>query len=140
MANERVGGLKKTSIDPAVADWLKDAQTNKAALTKKQKRDMKRVRVKYDLDPKLKVLIEAKAKRVGTSASQLAAFLLTYAAWKMAASDAEIREALADGKSPSATMKFEWNLDAPEAWRLSEAWGVPETWGGSVNGDIRRGQ
>ena len=76
----RVGGLAKAKVDPAVADWLKDAQTNKAALTKKQKRDMKRVRVKYDLDPKLKTLIEAKAKRVGTSAAQLASFRVTYAA------------------------------------------------------------
>ena len=139
----RVGGLAKAKVDPAVADWLKDAQTNKAALTKKQKRDMKRVRVKYDLDPKLKALIEAKAKRVGTSASQLAAFLLTYAAWKMAAGDAAIREALVDGKSPSATMKFEWNLDAPEAWSISETEGQSEAWGkwgSSANGDVRRGQ
>ncbi len=113
---ERVGGLKKANIDPAVADWLKDAQTNKAALTKKQKSDRKRVRVIYDLSPDLKQAIEVEAKRQGTSASQLAAFLLAYAVKGVRSGNAEIKAALGEGKSPSRTMKFDFNLDAPESW------------------------
>jgi hypothetical protein len=113
---ERVGGLKKANIDPAVADWLKDAQTNKAALTKKQKRDGKRLRVIYDLTPELKTAIEVEAKRQGTSASQLAALLLAFAVKEARAGNDEIKAALADGKSPSRTMRFEWNVDAPESW------------------------
>lgn len=116
MANQRVGGLAKTNVDPAVADWLKDAQLNKAALTKKQKNDRKRLRVIYDLAPELKAAIEAEAKRQGTSASQLAAFLLTFAVREARAGNAEIKAALLDGKRPSKTMKFDWNLDAPEIW------------------------
>jgi hypothetical protein len=119
--NNRVGGLAKATVDPAVADWLKDAQTNKAALTKKQKRDMNRLRVIYDLSPNLKTAIERAARRQGTSASQMAAFLLAFAIKELAGNNPEIKAALLDGKSPSATMKFEWNLDAPEAWRPPES-------------------
>lgn len=128
MAHQRVGGLAKANVDPAVADWLKDAQTNRAALTKKQKADRKRVRVKYDLSPELKSVIEREAKRIGTSASQLAAFLLEFAMKEARGGNAEIKAALADGRTPSATMKFEWNLDAPKSWRDDS------------NGDIQRGQ
>lgn len=116
MAQQRIGGLAKANVDPAVADWLKDAQTNKAALTKKQKSDRKRVRVIYDLTPELKAAIETEAKRQGTSASQLAAFLLTFAVREARSGNAEIKEALLDGKRPSKTMKFDWNLEAPESW------------------------
>jgi len=124
----RVGGLKKTQLDPAVASMLKEASINKAALTSAQKKDRKRIRVKYDLSPDLKGIIEREAKRIGTSASQLAAFLLEFAVKEARAGNAEIKAAMVDGKTPSATMKFEWNLDTPESWRES------------VNGDIQRGQ
>ncbi len=122
MSNSRIGGLAKTDghIDPAVADWLKDAQTNRAALTRKQKADRKRVRVKYDFDPALKVTLEAGAKRIGTSASQFAAFLMQFAVKEWQGGNTEIQQALLDGKSPSKTMRFEWNLDAPAPWRLPE--------------------
>lgn len=107
----RVGGLK---LDPAVAAWQKQAATNTAALTRKQKSDRVRVRVKYDLDPKLKSIIEAEAKKAHTSASQMAAFLLAYAVHHLG--DEELQSALRDGTSPSNTMKFEFNLDSPENW------------------------
>lgn len=106
------------AIDPAVASMLKGASINTAALTKKQKRDKRRVRVIYDLMPELKAAIEAEAKRQATSASQLAAFLLTYAVKEAKSGNAEISAALTDGKSPSATMRFDWNLDAPESWTI----------------------
>lgn len=128
MSNSRVGGLKKTQLDPAVASMLKDASINKAALTSAQKKDRKRIRVKYDLSPELKGIIEREAKRISTSASQLAAFLLEFAVTEYRAGNDEIKSALMEGKTPSATMKFEWNLEAPESWRRYD------------NGDIQRGQ
>ena len=71
----RAGGL---GIDPAVTAWQADAATNIAALTAKQRKDRERVRVKYDLTPQLKAAVEDGAKAEHTSASQLAAFLLTW--------------------------------------------------------------
>lgn len=117
--SNRVGGLSKVQMDPAVASMLKEAAVNKASLTKKQKADRKRVRVKYDLDLKLKTAIEREAKRQGTSASQLAALLLAYSVKEAKAGNVEIREALMTGKTPSNNMRFEWNLDAPEKWTSS---------------------
>ena len=120
--NNRVGGLSKVAgrVDPAVADWLKDAQTNKAALTKKQKRDMQRLHVMYDLKPETKSAIVEAAKHQGTSASQMAAFLLEFAVKELRVGNEELKAALANGRSPSRTMKFEWNLDAPEDWLSTE--------------------
>lgn len=119
----RSGGLK---LDPAVAAWQKAAATNTAAMTKKQKADRVRVRVKYDLAPALKSIIHDQAKRVHTSDSQMAAFLLAYAVHHL--DDVEFKDALANGTSPSSTMKFDFNLDAPESWL------------NSGNGDVQRGQ
>lgn len=116
MSKIRVGGLGKVQVDPAVASMLREAEINRAALTKKQRADRKRIRVIYDLTPELKAAIEAEAKRQGTSASQLAAFLLAFAVREARAGNEEISTALRDGKTPSRTMKFEWNLDAPEGW------------------------
>jgi hypothetical protein len=108
---QRAGGLK---LDPAVAQWQKKAMTNMGAQTRKQRSDRVRVRVKYDLAPELKGCIEAEAKRVHTSASQMAAFLLAYAVHHLG--DEELATALQGGTSPSSTMKFEFNLEAPEEW------------------------
>lgn len=109
---ERVGGLK---VDPAVLDWQRSAATNAAALTKKQRQDRKRVRVKYDVSEELKRRIEEAAKAEGTSASQLAAFLLE---WVMGQYEdegsevgAELRELVDGAKVPSRSMRIEWNLD-----------------------------
>ncbi len=106
----RVGGLK--AIDPAVAEWQKTAATNPAALTKKQRQDRQRVRVKYDLPPELKDWIEAVAKETGTSASQLAAFLLTWAMGHWG-EETGLREAVEESKEPSRSMRFQWNLRLP---------------------------
>jgi hypothetical protein len=120
---QRAGGLK--GLDPAVAKWTTDAATNHAAQTKKQKADRLRVRMKvYDMDKKLKEAIEAEAKRRDTSASQMAAFLLAYAIHHLP----ELKAEITAGLSASNTMKFGFNLDAPESWLIP------------ANGDVQRGQ
>ena len=119
MAN-RVGGLGKVAVDPAVASMLKGAAVNTAALTKKQRRDRKRVHVMYDLKPETKRAIVETARKQGTSASQLAAFLLEFGVKELCAGNPELAAALRDGKSASRTMKFSWNLDAPDDWLPTE--------------------
>ena len=119
---ERKGGTHvkieptQTGIDPRVEQWQKDAATNLAALSAKQRKDRQRVRVKYDLDPALKATIEATAKAEGTSASQVAAFLLAWGMKEYRAGNAELRSALDAGRSNARTPRVANNLDAPHGW------------------------
>ena len=109
----RQGGLQ---IDPAVAKWQDTAALNLAALSKKQRRDRERVRVKYDILPEMKAAIEAEAKEIDTSASQVAAFLLAWALKEYAAGNADLRQAVRDAMMTARTLKFAHNLTIPEEW------------------------
>jgi hypothetical protein len=119
--NQRVGGLATQTIDPAVVQWVVAAAENKAALSKKQRQDRQRVRVKYDLPPWLKQSIEALANddQFDTSASQAAAFLLAYGVHRLRCGDQELRNALMAAKEPARTLQFSWNLVIPEEWTTS---------------------
>ncbi len=111
---ERKGGLR---VDPAVAAFQKNAATNTAALTAKQRRDRKRVRVMYDLAPEVKGAIERIADEQDTSASQAAALLLAWAAGRYFEGNGvakELREAFHDGREPARTPRFEWNVEPSE--------------------------
>jgi hypothetical protein len=109
--NGRVGGLR---VDPAVQDWQRSAATNRAALTKKQRKDRARVRVKYDMPPELKERIEAAAEHERTSASQFAAFLLIWAMEQYedqgSQTGAALRDLVFEAKELSRSLRFEWNL------------------------------
>jgi hypothetical protein len=105
--------LKK--IDKGVSDWQQTAATNVAALTEKELRDRERVRVKYDLPQWLKERVESGAEAEHTSASQFAAFLLSWAIRQYEAIDepngAELQELLEGARQPSRAMRFSWNLE-----------------------------
>lgn len=115
---KRQGGLQ---IDPAVAQWQEEAAQNLAALSKKQRRDRDRVRVKYDVLPEMKTAIEAEAKQIDTSASQFAAFLLAWALREYAAGNVDLRQGLRDAKMTARTLKFAYNLTIPEGWVRRES-------------------
>ena len=72
---ERKGGIH---VDPAVAEWQQGAAPNVAALTKKERRDRQRVRVKADLPVEVKTAVERVAGEAETSESQLVAFLVAW--------------------------------------------------------------
>lgn len=109
MARERKGGL---NVDPAVLSWQKAAATNKAALSKKQRADRKRVRVKYDLPPDLKDEITAIAEAQESSASQVAGWLLRWAVGQWRAEDeGPMHQALFEAKRPSRSLRFRWDID-----------------------------
>lgn len=115
---ERVGGLQRGAADPAVSEWLGGAAQNRAALSKKQRREGARARVKYDLPPALKEAIDELAKRgdISTSASQLGAFLMAFGLRALLAGEPALHEALREGRSPARTLQFTHNLDIPEEW------------------------
>jgi hypothetical protein len=109
----RRGGV---NVDPKVGEWQNGAATNLAALTAKQRKDRERVRVKYDLPPELKADIEAEAKGWGTSASQLAAFLLAWAMKEYHARNDGLRQAVREARTPAKALRFTHDLEIPDEW------------------------
>ncbi len=109
---QRVGGLR---LDPAVVEWQQTAARNMAALTKKQRRDRQRVRIRYDVPPWLKTAVEAVARELDTSDSQAGAFFL---AWGLAAyrrGDPELLEALENAKEANhRSPRFVYDLRIEE--------------------------
>jgi len=111
-SSKRVGGLR---VDPETKAWMDDAAENTSALTKKQKKDRQRVRLRIDCEryPWLKDAIEAAAEHHDTSASQMAAFLMAWGLRLWMQSDAELIDELLSNLKPSKTLRFDRNLDMP---------------------------
>jgi hypothetical protein len=111
---KRQGGLR---VDPAVAAFQRKAATNAAALSGKQKRDRKRVRVKYDLDPAIKAAVEqiAGVEHEDTSASQVAQVLLAYGV-RAYFQERALRDAFYENHWEARTPRFTWNVDVPNEW------------------------
>lgn len=110
---QRVGGM---AVDRDVKKWQEGAAVNRAALSRKQIKDRDRVRVKYDLPPLLKAAIEAEAKGWGTSASQLAAFLLAWAMREYNAHNDGLRQAIREARTSTKTLRFTYDLEIPGDW------------------------
>ena len=104
----RFGGIK---VDPAVRAFQKNAATNGAALTAKQRRERKRVRVNFDVPPEVKAALEkvADAEHEDTSMAQAAAVLLAWGLAAYIAGQAEAR-ALFDDHTLARTPRFAWNI------------------------------
>ena len=79
-------------------------------------RDSERIRVKYDLDPELKAVIERIAKREDTSASQIAQLLLGWAVQMYAKDNQKLLASISNCKLRSRTPRFGWNLRLPRRW------------------------
>ncbi len=109
----RIGGL---GLDPAVAEWRKRAAENKAALTKKQRRDRARSRASYDLSPEVQRAVQQVAAEMSTSASQAVEMLLWYGIYQYRQGNAELHTAFEEGRRPARTPRFDWLYDPPKAW------------------------
>ena len=113
----RFSGLSAgRGADPAVQDLLNGAVENRAALTRKQRRDRQRKRMAYDLDPAVIDAVRRAARTEDTSASQLVNFLLAYALHAYAQGEGELATPLYEGKEGSRSPRFAWNLSVPAAW------------------------
>ncbi|MBN2389924.1 MAG: hypothetical protein JXR84_04330 [Anaerolineae bacterium] len=115
---KRVGGLS-ANLDPAIAEWQKQAAENPATVSKKRRRDRERVRIFVDITPGLKAALESIAgweKGEDTSVSQATEMLLIFAARAYGARDGELLRAFRDRKSHARTPRFSWNVEVPEEW------------------------
>lgn len=110
---ERKGGLR---VDPAVAEWQQGAATNVAALTKKERRDRQRVRVKADLPVEVKTAVELVAGEAETSESQLVAFLVAWGLKRLRDGDRELVAALEGAKTWAKALRFKHDLTIPDDW------------------------
>jgi hypothetical protein len=121
------GGL--SGFDPAVIDFKKKAAQNKrVVLSAKQVRDRARARVKYDLPPQIKAAVEQAAALRGTSASQMAGWLLLYALLYCPTHAP---------RKPSHSPFFDWNLELPEDWMIDLAKRFPSgDTSGDTSGDV----
>lgn len=110
---------KFKGLDPAVARVMTDgAVRNKAAMTAKQRRDMKRKRATYDMKPVVKAVIEQVAKREETSASQVAEMFLVFAMRAYLRKDPDLMLALEE-RTRANTPRFYWELHLPDEWELA---------------------
>ncbi len=111
MGSGRKGGLQ--GLDPAVQAWRKEAADNPAALTRKQKLDRKRTRVRYDVPQYLKDAVAEQAERISTSQSQMGAFLLAWALHQLIRGDEEITSALWRSREPVSVLQFDYDIKIP---------------------------
>lgn len=102
--------------DPENEAWNADAAPNTAALSSKQRYELKRVRAYYDVPQEVKDGVEKVAEKVGTSASQVAGFLLAQALDRYLADDGQLWAQVSDAKRPARTLRFEWTLALPRKW------------------------
>lgn len=121
MSKRRNKKQRFTGIDPAVAEVMTTgAVPNRAAMTAKQRRDMKRKRAAYDIDPTVKAVVEQIAHREDTSASQVAEMFLAYAVRSYLRGESELQDALnLESRTRSRTPRFYWDLHLPGEWLLT---------------------
>jgi len=79
--------------------------------------------------------VAAIGDRWHTSASQAAQMLLAWAVVQVAAGRAPaLLEAVEDGREPSRTPRFEWNIEIPDAWHsVFEHFRATGTFNGDVD-------
>lgn len=100
----------KPQTDPAVADWISNAATNKAARTNKQKLDANRVRIRLDVPERLKQLLAQAAEMQNTSTTQLGAFLLCSALIEYYSDEPWLHEWLDNSQRTSRSIRHDVDL------------------------------
>lgn len=112
---QRQGGLR---ADPEVEQWLATAADNPSALTRKQKLDRQRIRVRYDVPAWLKAAVSKIARDQTTSDSQAGALLLAYAVKQYFGNDTELVDAFFSNRSPSNTLRFDTDIAIPAQFEV----------------------
>jgi len=90
---------------------------NRAALTKKQRRDRARSKATYDLSPDVQALVQKIAALEESSASQVVEWLLTFACNEYLRANPEVLVGFEE-KEMSRTPRFVYNLLPPETPKL----------------------
>jgi hypothetical protein len=111
---ERRRGL---TVDPKVAQLLEESVENRAALTKRQRRDRSRTKATYDISPDVQALVQKISAMEESSTSQVVEWLLTFACNEYLQANPEVIIGFRK-KEISRTPRFTYNLLTPEAPKL----------------------
>lgn len=119
----RVGGLTAIvidpgGIDPAVAQFQQSAARNRAAMTRRQRYDAARKRVRTDCPQWLIDQLDAIAAQLNTSRNQLGAFLLAYAVHRYQEDDPELDDLLNASMAVSRSINVDCDLDLAALYSL----------------------
>jgi len=106
-ARKRKGGLR---LDPSVVEFQQRAAPNRAAQTNRQKYDAARTRVRADVPEWLRDELDAVADNLGTSRTQLGAFLWAWAVTRWREGDADLDEVLHDSMANSRSINVDVDL------------------------------
>lgn len=110
---ERKGGLT-AGIDPAVAAWQRGAARNEAALTRRQRYDRERVRVRLDVPQEVADGLAREAAAWETSQSQLGAFLLAWGLHELHSEEGPLARAIRAARTWSKAINVKYDLTIPD--------------------------
>jgi hypothetical protein len=110
----RKGGLTG-GMDPGVAAWQRGAATNEAALSRRQRYDRERVRVRVDAPQAVAAGLEREAATWETSQTQLGAFLLAWSLHQLHSGNALLEAAVTAGRVWSKAINVKYDMVIPEA-------------------------
>lgn len=114
----RIGGLTAIVVDPAIAEFQQNAARNRAAMTRRQRYDAARKRVRTDCPQWLIDRLDAIAAELNTSRNQLGAFLLAWAVHRYQQHDPELDELLNSSMVISRSINVDCNLDLEALYSL----------------------
>lgn len=119
--------MKRKRIDPLANDtdtlsWLQDAKPNRAAMSKRQRYESKRVRVRLDVPLAVKETLALLAGKLGTSSSQAGALLLAWGLLQYQGGDRGIHRGIEKRLYPSGHPRIEKGIDLSDlVTRLEKA-------------------
>ena len=109
-----------SGLDPDVKTWAASAARNRAARSKRQVKDDKRIRIKLDIPEPIKDALTATAIDLGASVSQLAGWLIADALLTYYASDEPIP--LTPSRSPAIKCNVDFTQIVPALTKAARAY------------------
>ena len=109
-----------SGLDPDVKTWAASAARNRAARSRRQVKEDRRIRIKLDIPEPIKDALTTTAADLGTSVSQLAGWLIADALLACYASDEPIP--LTPSRSPAIECNVDFSQIVPALTKAARAY------------------
>ena len=109
---ERVGGARRA--DPDTEAWSDRATPNLAAMSRKQRYDRERIRVRIDTDEVVKQLLAQVSAEQGTSSNQLGSLLMAWGLLQFVQGNEELLSIVSESRRTSRNMRVDFDIIIPD--------------------------